>query len=85
MYIKQAFGLVIMSLTLVFAPFDLKAGHGKEPEDHEFSEMSLKELMSLEVFNAATLLPTEQAKAPGSVYSFDTEDFTRLGIRRLDD
>jgi len=50
-----------------------------------FANMSLKELMSLEVFSAATLLPTEQAKAPGTAYSFDRTDFARLGVRRLDD
>lgn len=41
--------------------------------------------MSLEVFSAASLLPTEQAKAPGTVYSFERKDFARLGVRRLDD
>ncbi|MGR8940835.1 MAG: TonB-dependent receptor plug domain-containing protein, partial [Gammaproteobacteria bacterium] len=46
---------------------------------------SLKVLMNLEVFNAASMLPTERSKAPGTVYSFNREDFTRLGVRRLDD
>ncbi|WP_432696974.1 TonB-dependent receptor [Marinobacterium sp. YM272] len=47
--------------------------------------MSLKELMSLEVFTSASLLPTEIRKAPGTVYTFDRNDFTRFGVRRLDD
>jgi len=53
--------------------------------DGDYAEMSLRELMALEVFTAASLVPTEQRKAPGTVYSFDREDFTRLGIRRMDD
>ena len=50
-----------------------------------YADMSLRDLMALEVFTAASLVPTELSKAPGTVYSFDREDFTRLGIRRMDD
>jgi outer membrane receptor for ferrienterochelin and colicins len=53
--------------------------------DTDFADMSLKELMGLEVFTAASLLPTEYGKAPGTAYSFSRDDFTRLGIRRLED
>lgn len=53
--------------------------------DPTFTDMSLKELMGLEVFSAASLLPTEQVKAPGTVHSFHRDDFVRLGVRRLDD
>jgi len=50
-----------------------------------YADMQLKELMSLEVFSAASLLPTERTKAPGTAYSFDRADFARLGIRRIED
>ncbi|MGR9116595.1 MAG: TonB-dependent receptor plug domain-containing protein [Gammaproteobacteria bacterium] len=61
------------------------AQNGDVPDDIDFTHMSLEELMSLEVYSAASLLPTERAKAPGTVYSFSREDFLRLGVRRLDD
>jgi outer membrane receptor for ferrienterochelin and colicins len=51
----------------------------------EFAELSLKDLTEMEVFSSASLLPTEQTKAPGTVYSFSREDFVRLGVRRVDD
>ncbi|PKM36448.1 MAG: hypothetical protein CVV06_11025 [Gammaproteobacteria bacterium HGW-Gammaproteobacteria-10] len=54
-------------------------------DDADLTGMSLKELMDIEVFNAASLLPTEYSKAPGTVYSFNRDSFVRLGIRRLDD
>jgi outer membrane receptor for ferrienterochelin and colicin len=53
--------------------------------DQDYTQMSLKELMSLEVFTAASLLPTEIKKAPGTVYSFSRKDFKRLGVRRVDE
>lgn len=54
-------------------------------DEAEFADLSLEELTELEVFSSATLLPTEQAKAPGTVHSFNRQDFARMGIRRLDD
>jgi outer membrane receptor for ferrienterochelin and colicin len=54
-------------------------------DDQAFAEMSLHELMDLEVFRAASLLPTKHVKAPGTAYSFTQEDFKRLGVRRIDD
>ncbi len=48
-------------------------------------DMSLEQLMNVEVFTAATLIPTQTAKAPGTVYSFSQADFKRYGVRRLDD
>jgi len=53
--------------------------------DTDLTELSLKELMALEVFRSASLLPTEQVKAPGTVYSFNRGDFERFGARRLED
>ena len=52
--------------------------------DSDYFEMSLKELMDIEVFSAASMIPTEHVKAPGTIYSFTKKDFTRLGVRRLD-
>ena len=51
----------------------------------ELAEMSLQQLMELEVFTAASLIPTQTVKAPGTVYSFSQQDFKRYGVRRLDD
>jgi len=53
--------------------------------DADYAEMPLRELMGLDVFTAASLVPTERNKAPGTVYSFNKEDFTRFGARRMDD
>ena len=50
-----------------------------------FSEMSLDELMSLDVFSAASRLPTKHSQAAGTVYSFERKDFARMGVRRVDD
>lgn len=49
------------------------------------ADMSLEDLVSMEVFTAASLLPTQTSKAPGTVYSFSGADFERFGVRRLDD
>ncbi len=47
--------------------------------------MSLQDLVALEVFESANLLPEQPAKAPGTVYSFDQADFKRFGVRRVED
>jgi outer membrane receptor protein involved in Fe transport len=54
-------------------------------EEVEFADMSLKELMSLDTFDSATLLPIQISKAPGTVYSFSRDDFSRFGVRRVDE
>lgn len=51
----------------------------------DFATMSLNELVELDIFTSASLLPTQISKAPGSVYSFQRSDFSSFGIRRLDD
>ncbi len=56
-----------------------------EANSPAFSEMSLNELLDLDVFHAASLLPTKKVKAPGTVYSFTRDDFIRLGVRRAED
>lgn len=54
-------------------------------ENKEYGELSLKELLAMEVFTAASLLPTQASKAPGTVYSFSHRDFARLGVRSIED
>lgn len=53
--------------------------------DADLAQMSLQELLAVDVFTAANLLPTQTAKAPGTVYQFTDKDFKRFGVRRLDD
>ncbi|WP_460853297.1 TonB-dependent receptor plug domain-containing protein [Pseudomaricurvus hydrocarbonicus] len=49
------------------------------------AELSLEELLEIEVFTAANLFPTRVSKAPGTVYSFTAADFRRFGVRRVDE
>src|SRR5690606_16108809 len=58
-----------------------------DPKDEkaDFSSMSLNDLLALEVFSSASLLPSQESKAPGTVYSFSSRDFRRFGARRLED
>ena len=51
----------------------------------DFADMSLQDLMSVDVFTSATLMPTPISKAPGTVFSFTRDDFERYGVRRVDD
>jgi outer membrane receptor for ferrienterochelin and colicins len=54
-------------------------------DETEFADMSLKELMSLDTFEAASLLPNQISKAPGTVYSFSRDDFSRYGVSQVDE
>ncbi len=51
----------------------------------ELADMSLQDLLGMDVFVSATLTPTAIAKAPGTVYSFTRKEFERYGVRRLED
>jgi len=51
----------------------------------DFSDLTLKELVAMDVFTSASLVPTQINKAPGTVYTFSRDDFNRYGVRRLDD
>lgn len=51
----------------------------------DFVDMSLADLIELEVFEASSRLPTPVNETPGTTYSFNQEDFKRYGVRRLDD
>ena len=65
--------------------FVLSSSLSQAEAEADYTEMSLQELMSLEIFTAASMLPTELKKAPGTVYTFNRNDFERLGVRRLDE
>ena len=80
MYSKSL--LKLCGLLLLFIPL---ISFSSSEQENDYTEMSLQELMSLEIFTAASLLPTELKKAPGTVYSFDRNDFLRLGVRRLNE
>ena len=56
-----------------------------ETKNETFSEMSLDELMTLDVFTAASRLPTKHSQAAGTVYSFERKDFALMGVRRVED
>ncbi len=79
----QLLCFITMALLLLFR--SVYADGVIQENKTEFAELSLEELTQLEVFSVANLLPTEEAKAPGTVYSFNRQDFVRMGIRRLDD
>jgi len=81
-YTRLLFSVAIL---LFASTSDVLADAPVVDSDTVFSDMSLDELMSLEVFSAASRLPTKRSKAPGTVYSFERSDFARLGVRRLDD
>ncbi|MGH1460779.1 MAG: TonB-dependent receptor plug domain-containing protein [Neptuniibacter sp.] len=55
------------------------------PINEDFTELSLRELVEMEVFTSASLVPTQTKKAPGTVYILQRDDFERFGVRRLDD
>ncbi|MFQ3323359.1 MAG: outer membrane receptor for ferrienterochelin and colicins [Pseudomonadales bacterium] len=54
-------------------------------DETEFADMSFKEWMALDMFDVASLLPTQILKATGTVYSFSRDDFSRDGIRQVDE
>lgn len=80
LWLNALFGALLIQCKLSLATDEPNAA-----VNDEFTEMSLHELMKLEVFTAASLLPTELKKAPGTAYNFGRDDLNRLGIRRLDD
>ncbi|QFU74298.1 TonB-dependent receptor [Halioglobus maricola] len=48
-------------------------------------DMSLRDLMDLQVFTSATRVPTQLTKAPGTVFRFSRQDFARFGARNVTD
>lgn len=75
---------LVVCLAAALASLSASAAQGAAG-DVNFATMSLKELMALEVFTSASLLPTQASKAPATTYSFTRRDFLRLGVRRLED
>lgn len=71
------------SVLLISSAFSFPVYADSSADD--FALLSLNELVELDVFTAASLLPTQTKKAPGTVYSFQRKDFAQFGVRRLDD
>lgn len=63
----------------------VQAGVVEQEQTSDIADMSLQDLVSLDVFSSASLLPTQISKAPGTVYSFHRSQFNRFGVRRLED
>ncbi len=79
----QNFRLISAAIGLcLLLPF---SAHSESSPVEDYTELSLKELMALEIFTSASMLPTEIKKAPGTVYSFNRKDFLRLGVRTIDE
>ncbi|WP_428034201.1 TonB-dependent receptor plug domain-containing protein [Amphritea sp.] len=68
---------------LVYSAFFIS--NSPRAAEQDFSDLSLKELVAMDVFTSASLVPTQVNKAPGTVYTFSRDDFNRYGVRRLDD
>jgi len=62
-----------------------QAGTAEKGPAEGFADMPLQDLVSLDVFSSASLLPTQISRAPGTVYSFHRSQFNRFGVRRLED
>lgn len=80
-YQKLWLGLALLSALLSSA----SVARAVPADEQAFTEMTLNDLLELEVFSAASKVPTQYTKAPGTVYSFNREDFLRLGVRRVDE
>ena len=70
---------------LLWAAFQVQVAEAVEQREESLAEMTLEDLVTLDVFEASSRLPTPISKAAGTVYSFTQKDFKRYGVRRLDD
>lgn len=77
--------LSIQRAALVASVVFANSSFASEIESEQLASMSLEQLLNLEVFTSASLIPTQTAKAPGSAYTFSQKDFRRYGVRRLED
>ncbi len=75
----------LAAMLLILASPSVFSEVSTETKTEAFSEMTLDELMSIDVFSAASRLPTKHSQAAGTVYSFERKDFARMGVRRVDD
>lgn len=71
-------GSALLIGVVVFGSAPLRA-------EESLADLELRELLQIEVFEVASRIPTPRFEVPGTVYRFGRNDFTRLGIRRLDD
>lgn len=81
-YLKCSCNTTLLACALLAIPYEANAA---SLDGEDFASMSLKELVALDVFTSASLVPTQTSKAPGTLYTFSHEDFQRFGVRRLDD
>lgn len=81
MLMKKRLKLCLFFLFLV----PLSSYSATQSAEPDYTELSLQQLMAIEIFTAASLLPTDIKKAPGTVYSFNRKDFVRLGVRRVNE
>ncbi len=82
--LKQTHHRCAYTLAAILSFLSLPSKANNETQTN-FASMSLQDLVSVEVFTSASLLPTVAAKAPGTAYSFQRSDFQRFGVRRLED
>ncbi len=78
-------GLLLTSVCNPISAAAAAADDDPEQPVPAFTDMSLKQLLDLDVFTSASLLPTQVSSAPGTVYSFGRAEFSRFGVRRLDE
>ncbi len=71
--------LLLLALLLLIPPASTLA-----QSLDQLLELSIEELMRVEITTSASHLPTRRQQAPATVYTFDREDFSRLGIRRVE-
>ncbi|WP_372834241.1 TonB-dependent receptor plug domain-containing protein [Pontibacterium sp.] len=81
-YLKCSFNTTFLACALFAIPYEV---HAASLDDKDFASMSLKDLVALDVFTSASLVPTQTSKAPGTLYTFSHDDFQRFGVRRLED
>lgn len=73
-----------MAAGLLLAVVAVESAASQAARD-QLADMNFEELVEMDIFTAANLLPTQVSKAPGTVYSFTPADFRRFGVRRVDD
>lgn len=76
-HVRTAVALLLSAIAFPVAAHQIKLG--------QLADMNFEELVEMDVFTAANLLPTQASKAPGTVYSFTPGDFKRFGVRRVED
>ena len=82
---RRIFGVIAVTSAIALSPAPKTALSAERSGETDFTTLSLKELMELDVFTSASMIPTQSTRAPGTVYSFNQDDFARFGVRRIED